>query len=470
MNRQDKIELIQLYEEKQKRIKYNAIMQYSPYQKQRDFHAASAKYDERALGAGNQLGKTYCGANEISYHVTGVYPDWWVGRRFDNPPVIWVGGLTGEVIRDTTQKLLIGRVQGGEVEIGTGSIPRSKIVDMVKARGTPDLLDHITVRHITNGLSIVFFKSYATGREKWQGETIDLVWFDEEPPYEIYSEGRTRTNNGQLGRNTMMTFTPLLGMTDVVNQFYKKPTRTQKLIMMTINDVDHYTDEEKENIIAGYEEWERDARINGIPTLGSGRIFRYKESDISEPHMSDIPAHWAILNALDFGYDHPQACIQIAWDKDEDIIHVIRGRKERETKPYEMWMMVKVWAADVLTVWPHDGFARDKSGKQTAELYIDAGFDMHHEQVTHAEGGNGVEAGLMEMHERFQTGRLKVDEGLEGFWEEFRLYHRKDGLIVKTNDDFMDAVRYAVMMKRFAVSRAEMDYVYVEPEFHTDMP
>jgi len=472
MNKAEKIEYIGILEEKASRIKYNAIKQYKPYPKQAEFHAHGLKYNERCLGAGNQLGKTLAGSGEASYHATGLYPDDWKGRRFTKANVGWVGGVTGEVIRDTTQKLLVGRLQLGDDEMGTGSIPRHTIIDIVKGpMGEKGCLDHVKIRHVDRGISLIYFKSYATGREKWQGDTIDWVWFDEEPSYDIYSEGRTRTNKGQLGRFGWMTFTPLLGMTDVVNQFYKTPTRVQKLTMMTINDVTHYTDEEKENIIAGYEEWERDARINGIPTLGSGRIFRYKEEDIKEPHVSDIPKHWALLNGIDFGWNHPQAVVQIAWDKDEDIIHVIRGKKASETLPINMWMQCKAWAEGVPTAWPHDGFQHDKgSGKQLADQYSDAGFDMHHEHTTHEEGGFGVEAALTEMHERFASKRLRVDEGLGDFWDEFRLYHRKNGVIVKLNDDFISALRYAIMMKRFAQSRAELDYVYVEPDFGTDMP
>lgn len=471
MNKADKIELIHLLEEKARRKKYNAIREYAPYAKQASFHLAGAKYDERALGAGNQLGKTVAGSNEASYHATGLYPDDWQGLKFDKPNIGWVGGVTGDTIRDSTQKLLVGRVQEGDAAIGTGSIPKDCIVEIVKARGTPDLLDHVVIRHKTNGLSIIFFKSYAMGREKWQAETLDWVWFDEEPPYDIYSEGRTRTNNGQNGRCVWMTFTPLLGMTDVVNQFYKKPTRVQHLTMMGINDVDHYTEEEKENIIAGYEEWERDARVNGIPTLGSGKVFRYKEEDIREEYIADIPKHWALLNGADMGWDHPQALIQIAWDKDNDIIHVTRAFKQSELVPYQIFHSTKSWAEGVPTAWPHDALQHDKgSGKQLRYTYEDAGFDMLHEHATHEEGGFGVEAALIEMHDRFRTGRLKIDESLECFWEEYRLYHRKNGVIVKLNDDVISAIRYAIMMKRFAKSKADMEYVYVDTYFPSDMP
>jgi phage terminase large subunit-like protein len=78
-------------------------------------------------------------------------------------------------------------------------------------------LDHVVVRHQAGGQSVLAFKAYEKGREKWQGETLDLVWFDEEPPLDIYIEGLTRTN--ATGGIVMITFTPLLGMSAVVRMF-----------------------------------------------------------------------------------------------------------------------------------------------------------------------------------------------------------------------------------------------------------
>jgi hypothetical protein len=56
--------------------------------------------------AGNQLGKTYSGAAELAYHLTGDYPAWWKGRTFDRPIRSWAGSKTGEVTRDGVQRLL----------------------------------------------------------------------------------------------------------------------------------------------------------------------------------------------------------------------------------------------------------------------------------------------------------------------------------------------------------------------------
>lgn len=471
LGRAEKLEKIALLEEKQRRKLYNASKYYTPYAKQKEFHKLGASTSERALGAGNQLGKTLAGSMEAAYHATGEYPDWWVGQRFDKPTVGWVGGLTGESIVKTTQKLLIGRIQQGQEFMGTGSIPRSKILSIQPARGTPDLMDHVTVRHKTGGVSIIYFKSYVQGREKWQGDTVDWIWFDEEPPQEIYSEGRTRTNHGQKGTFAFLTFTPLLGMTEVVQRFYKSPNAQRCLTLMTIHDVDHYTEAEKQAIIDSYEPWEVEARTLGIPTLGEGKIFRLAEKDIKEPHISEIPKHWALLNGIDFGWDHPQAVVQIAWDRDDDVIHVLRAARSSHMTPLMMWGQVKHWVKNIPCAWPPDGLQTEKgSGEQVKAQYEDAGFTMLHEHATHEEGGVGVEAGIMEMQERFRTNRLKIDETLDEFFEEYRLYHRDKGKIVKLNDDILSATRYAIMMKRFAETHEEMNPEFIEPVFPNDMP
>ena len=58
---------------------------------------------------------------------------------------------------------------------------------------------------------------------------------------------------------------------------------------------------------------------------------------------------------------------------------------------------------------------------------------------------------------RMQTMRLRVFSHLQDWFEEFRLYHRKDGLIVKDGDDLMAATRYALMMRRFAKTHEEAE-------------
>lgn len=428
----------------------NGMHFYNPYKKQQEFHAAGLHYPERCFGAGNQLGKTVAGANEAAYHATGVYPTNWEGARFTQRNVGWVTGESGELIRDTVQKLLCGRMQIEE-EIGTGTIPKDRLLKCVKSNGVKDLLDHVKVKHLDGGTSLIFFKSREKGRAKLQGETIDWVWHDEEPDQDIYTECLTRTNKGQNGQFSFMTFTPLKGMTDVVNQFYSEPSPFQHLTMMTIMDVDHYTQAEKDQIVASYPEHEREARSKGIPILGEGRIYPVAESQVSVTPFT-IPDHWPRLKALDLGtYDHPSACAFLAWDIDSDTIYLYNGWKASKKTIAEEAVLINRLHKWVPVAWPHDGLKHDKNTKSTIrDLYAAEDVNMLEERATFPDGGNSVEMGLLEILNRMVLGKFKVFSQMEIFFEEFRLYHRKDGKVVKVRDDFLDAVRYGIMSIRHA--------------------
>ncbi len=167
--------------------------------------------------AANQSGKSYCGAAEAALHLTGRYPEWWPGRRYERPVRAWAASKTGEVTRDCVQRLLVGEPKDASTW-GTGLVPHDALADYSRRQGVADALDSILVKHVGGGNSTLGFKSYDQGREKWQGETLDFVWFDEEPPMDIYMEGLTRTNATEGGM-TYLTFTPLFGMSEVVCMF-----------------------------------------------------------------------------------------------------------------------------------------------------------------------------------------------------------------------------------------------------------
>ncbi len=166
--------------------------------------------------AGNQLGKTLAGSFEMAMHLTGRYPDWWAGRRFDAPGRFWAAGETRLSTRDTVQKMLVGDPEREE-QWGTGAIPGDAILATFRAPSVANAIDTVSVAHVAGGASTLLFKSYEQGRAKWQGDTLNGVWFDEEPPIDIYIEGLTRTN--ATGGMVMLTFTPLKGMSEVVRLF-----------------------------------------------------------------------------------------------------------------------------------------------------------------------------------------------------------------------------------------------------------
>lgn len=445
-----------------RRQRTNRLKFYAPYAKQLEFHAAGLKFSERLFMAGNQLGKTVAGGAEWAMHLTGRYPDNWPGATFPKAPLLWAGSVTGESTRDNPQRVLIGP-PAKEEEWGTGFVPLECIRDRTRAMGVPNLLDSVVVRwggggDVQSGESVVAFKAYEKGREKWQGPTVDGVWFDEEPPEDIYSEGLTRTNNGQRGQFAMQTFTPLLGMSTVVCRFIMPAgddpgAEYRHVTKMTIDDAEHYSPEERAKIIASYPAHEREARAKGIPTLGSGLIFPVLEDEIVIQPIA-IPTIWPQINGIDFGYDHPFGAVNLAWDRDADIVYVTKTYRSRQTTPIIHAAAIKPWGDWIPCSWPHDGFQHDKgSGEQLAGQYKAQGLNMLPENAEWEEGGIGVEAGIAEMLDRMLTGRWKVFSTCTDWLEERRLYHRKDGKIVKERDDVISASRYALMMLRFAETK-----------------
>jgi phage terminase large subunit-like protein len=447
LNDEEKRELYELLKLKDTRAKRNRLAAYRPYAKQREFHEASSQYRERLFMAGNQLGKTWAGAFEVAMHVTGRYPDWWKGRRFPYAIRCMVGSESAELTRKGVQRLLLGPPEIRE-EWGTGAIPFDAVRDTSMKAGVPDAVSSIVVRHECGEDSVIQFNSYDQGRTKWQADTVDLVWMDEEPPQAIYSEALTRTNatNGLV----FVTFTPLLGMSDVVKRYLLDKPEGTVVTNMTIEDAEHYTPEQRAAIVASYPEHEREARAKGIPILGSGRVFPIVEEGIKVTSFP-IPPHWSRIVGLDFGIDHPTAAVWLAWDRDTDTVYVTDTYRVKDASIAIHAAAIRAKGDWIPVAWPHDGLQRDKgSGLQLADQYRAQGLAMLRQRATFDDGSAGVEAGLAEMLTRMQTMRLRVFAHLGDWFEEFRLYHRKDGLVVKDGDDLMAATRYALMMRRHA--------------------
>lgn len=441
-------ELAEALEELERRKTFRKLDFFIPYEKQQAFMDAGATKRERALLAGNQLGKTETGAAETAMHLTGEYPEGWMGRRWDRPVKGWAAGETGLLTRDVQQKKLMGEPGVPEL-LGTGYIPKENILDTSLARGVTDAYDTVVVKHTpTGGNSILRFKSYEQGRQKFQGETLDFAWLDEEPPEDVYNETLTRVTatRGMV----FCTFTPLKGMSGVVMRYLNEESDDRFAITMVIEDALHIPADERAKIIAGYAAHERDARARGVPLLGSGRIFQFADEAIQEAPLEYIPPHWLKLWGVDFGIAHPFGGVLILWDRDNDVIHVHHAFRVSDQGPLQHAAAMKPIGAEVPVAWPQDGTQRDKGSLEPlAKQYKAHGLRMMPSHATFADGSNSTEAGIEEMRERMETGRFKVAAHLSDWFEEFRLYHRKDGLIVKLRDDLMSATRVAIMAKRF---------------------
>lgn len=422
-----------------------------PYDWQVEVHNMGGTVTERLLMAANRVGKTMCGGAEVACHATGIYPKWWQGRRFSDATVIWCGSESWTASRDIIQDSLLGPPG----EEGTGWIPKEYIVDFKKRQaGVSDVVDTIRVRHKSGKLSSITLKTYEQQRKEWQGRACNFVWFDEEPPQDVYTEGLTRIldKRGCL----LLTFTPLKGPSEVVRHFLNPEKGSNTFIKnVSWDDAPHLDEKSKEELKATYPAHERETRSAGTPLLGSGSIFPISDDLITVEPFS-IPDWFVRVNGIDFGIDHPGACVFCAWDRDSDVFYVYDAYKKAGETPVYHAAAIKKHGDWIPTAWPHDGMQRDKgSGVALKDQFRAHGVRMMRDHAHYQdERQMSREAGLIEMYEWMRTDRFKVFSTIPAWFEEKRLYHRVDGKVVDEYDDIMSATRYAFVMRRYARHKA----------------
>lgn len=423
------------------------------YQWQKEFHDAGGEFPERMLMAANRVGKTESAAAEMSIHATGLYPKWWRGRKFDKAIKAWCGSVTNEASKEVVQEALLGP----QDDHGTGWIPLERLADVsYRQAGVSEVADTIKVRHVSGGTSTITLKTYEQGRAKWQGTSREVIWLDEEPPMDVYTEALTRTIDAK--GIIYLTFTPLLGPSQVVQHFLNAEDESGIFVKnASWEDAPHLDKGERERLWLSYPAYERDTRTKGTPLLGSGAVFPVADESITvEPF--ELPKWYRRVNGLDFGIDHPAAGVFCALDPEGDGTFYVYDcyKAPGETPVYHAAAMHKHprW---IPNAWPHDGMIRDKgSGTALKDLYRKQGLYMLREHAHYPdERGNHVEPGLIEMLEWMKTGRFKVFSNLPQWFEEKRLYHRKDGQLVKMQDDIMSATRMAFIMRRYARTEPE---------------
>ena len=206
------------------------------YPRSMDFFASGAEHDERAFITGNRMGKSRTAADEVAYHMTGLYPRWWVGRRFRKATNWWAANESWKLVRDVSQFELLGPPDRPDL-VGTGSIPAHLIV------GEPDKNPHIKfgyesfrVRHATGGISSLQFKSYEQGREEFEAIKITGgIWLDEGCPLDIYGACQMRVANTDGPDGTrkngiiFLTYTPMAGPTPLLMELKRRAVNANEL-------------------------------------------------------------------------------------------------------------------------------------------------------------------------------------------------------------------------------------------------
>lgn len=281
--------------------KYNKIYRYFPdegqlrrelYAKHMEFFAAGATHYLRLFLAANRVGKTEGIGCELTYHLTGLYPHWWQGRRFDTPITAWVAGDTNPKTQEIIQAKLFGAEDARQTEkLGTGIIPRDAIEGLVMRAGVPGAIQSARITSVHGGSSTLTLKSFEQGVESFQGNEVHFIWPDELMPAAILSECVIRTAPTPWFEGGMVawTVTPIEGLTDGIMEFLpdgRIPTEKQLppkyVVNATWDDVPHLSDEAKGALKAGIPPYQLDARARGIPALGAGVIYPVPEEDYLE--------------------------------------------------------------------------------------------------------------------------------------------------------------------------------------------
>jgi phage terminase large subunit-like protein len=402
------------------------------YPKHMQFFEAGLHFRQRAAIAANRVGKTEgLGGYEVAVHLTGQYPAWWPGRKWARPVDCLAGGDTGTTTRDIIAAKLLGPVEAR----GTGMIPGDAIVDMRPASGIPGGVDYAVIRHASGGASKVQFRSYDQGRVAWQGTERDIVWPDEEPPQDIYVEAitRTLTTKGMV----IATFTPLKGMSEVVSDYLLRNNGTRYCVQIGWDDVPHISDKDKAEMLAEFPEHERAARARGEPMLGSGAIYRTpKDRVMVDPFR--IPDHWPRAYGMDVGWNRT-ACVWGAWDRDSDTVYIIDEYYVGQMPPQVHSDAILARGPFVGAIDPASQGSNQFDGRKLMDEYQRMGLELY-------PADNAVEAGIMAMTRRLESGRLRIFSTCQNLLREYGLYRRDmNGKIVKENDHALDALRYLLM-------------------------
>lgn len=468
MTMQEKLELLQLLEEQEKRLNYAGFAKWflpgTPYDlahlpKQRAFFEAGKDYRIRLLIGGNRVGKSHCTTYEASVHATGMYPPEWPGRRFDKPVQLWIAGDTNNTVRDILQVKLLGD-PGAR---GTGMLPLKTILNTSAKAGVSGAVQNIQVRHVSGGVSNIGLMSYQQGVEGFYGTAMDGIFLDEEPPQIIYNECVIRT--ATTGGFVSLSFTPLKGYTPLIVSLFqhadllcgaqqlegseiffdksvKKPEKSHKaIVQLGWNNAPWLSEETKAELLAETPPALRGPRSEGKPTIGAGSAFPIERDRITftagEIAIQDT---WKRIYGLDVGWDTTSA-IWAAHDTVNDIVYIYDEYYGHEALPdYHAYNIRSrgEWIPGAID--PSAGQSGQDDGKKLIDQYRRAGLKVQ-------KANNSRKSGYAEMWQRMVLGKLKISTMCKTLLSEITIAQvdEKGALAANHKLHGLDAFRYALM-------------------------
>ena len=276
----------------------------------------------RWVFGGNRSGKTECGAVECIYISRGVHPY----RKNRQNTVGWVVSLSAQVQRDVAQRKILHYLRPDWIE---------EIVMQSGRKDSPEngVIDFIRIRNVFGGISTIGFKSCDQGREKFQGASLDFVWFDEEPPRDIYEECRMRVIDRR--GDIFGTMTPLKGLTFVYEEIFLNRHGDGEVWyeFMEWNDNPYLSGEEIARLETCLDEEQLQSRRYGKFSSATGLVYPEFDERIHVIQPFSVPKEWQAGISIDPGLNNPLAALWFAVDYDDNVYvvyeHFAAGPRER---------------------------------------------------------------------------------------------------------------------------------------------
>ena len=445
--------IAQIEREQARRAEGNALSRYNTgrkkHKKQIAFH--KCKKRNRWIFGGNRSGKTECGAVECVYMARGIHP-----YRKNRPNVFgWVVSLSQQVQRDVAQKKILQYLAPEWIE---------DIAMTVGKKGSPSgVIDQIRVKNVFGGVSVIGFKSCDQGREKFQGASLDFVWFDEEPPKDIYDECRMRVMD--RAGDIFGTMTPLKGLTFVFDEIYMNRGNNPEVWyeFMEWADNPFLKKSEIQLFESSLDEKQLESRRYGKFCVNEGLVYPEFDERIHVIAPFPIPFEWQDQISIDPGLNNPLSAHWYCTDYDGNVYVIAEHYEAKRDIDHHAERIRRIsealgWHTDfkgrLCALIDSAANQRTLAGsKSVSELFYERGINVN------ANVDKNLFAGIarVKSYLKGENGkpRLYIFENCVNLIREFKGYFWGEGDVPKKRDDHaLDELRYYLMTKPRAASAA----------------
>ncbi len=439
--------ILAIEQEQEKRRGDSALSTYNVgdkvHQKQLAFHRCKKR--NRWVFGGNRSGKTECGAVECVYMARGIHP-----YRENKPNVCgWVVSLSSQVQRDVAQKKILRYLRKDWIE---------EIVMLSGRKDSPEdgVIDFIRVKNVVGGSSVIGFKSCDQGREKFQGTSLDFVWFDEEPPKDIYLECRMRVLDRQ--GDIFGTMTPLKGFTFVYHDIFLNRSGDPEVWyeFMEWADNPYLARSEIEALQACLDDVSLQARRFGRFAAAEGLVYPEFDEGIHVIEPFEVPKEWQDMISIDPGLNNPLSAHWYAVDFDDNVYVVYEHFAAGRDVDYHASEIKRICA---LLGWKRDSMGRvraliDSAAKQRTLSGVKSVCELFYERgiLVNPDVEKDLFSGIARVKSYLKQGNglpnLYIFSNCTELIKELKGYYWGSGDTPKKADDHaLDEMRYYLMSK-----------------------